>query len=416
MMNKAVWFSFFLSTTVFHRWGFRTAYLMAGCGIWPALSASAQVLTNQGLLHLSEGTVFTINGSVQNSGMLTNNGTFHLSGDWTNRSSYQGRGTFVLNGSQLQVIDHSPQENVFQSMGSVIVTGGGEKIWRSATEIERELVLEAGLLTPLEKARLLLGEKTVVTGGSKASYVNGALYHRGGGYRFFPVGKDGYYRPLAMDQISGLFPIVGIEAFHSLTPLQPGSDVQSIPGNCYWENKMPNTVLKGTFLTLYVYEYDHVQDLNRLIVLESEQATGPYRSLGGDARTGSETEGTVTSALPVSATYFSLGTSAKSSTAPTEVLYLPNTFSPAALNPDEKVWKIYGQRLTPADFELRIYNRWGSVVLESHSLVEMTERGWDGTNPATGIPESAGVYTYTLKGKLNDGKPLEKTGIIHLLR
>jgi gliding motility-associated-like protein len=61
--------------------------------------------------------------------------------------------------------------------------------------------------------------------------------------------------------------------------------------------------------------------------------------------------------------------------------------------------------------EFRIYNRWGELVFESHSL----DVGWDGTYK--GSPQEMEVYTYTLKAKFKNGvETALRKGNITLIR
>jgi len=59
---------------------------------------------------------------------------------------------------------------------------------------------------------------------------------------------------------------------------------------------------------------------------------------------------------------------------------------------------------------LRILNRWGQVVFETHG----EGIGWDGTYK--GLPQDMGVYMYYLKYKCTDGHTYEKQGDVTLVR
>jgi gliding motility-associated-like protein len=88
-------------------------------------------------------------------------------------------------------------------------------------------------------------------------------------------------------------------------------------------------------------------------------------------------------------------------------LFVPNAFSP---NGDGKndVFQVSGTYL--AAFELKIFNRWGELLFESNSL----QNSWDGTFRNKKCP--MGVYYFQLKAKGLDGKKVEKTGNVSVLR
>jgi gliding motility-associated-like protein len=88
-------------------------------------------------------------------------------------------------------------------------------------------------------------------------------------------------------------------------------------------------------------------------------------------------------------------------------VYVPNVFSP---NNDGKndVFYVYGNYISK--MELRIFNQWGQEVV----LITDKSKGWDGK--FKGRPQPVGVYVYTLKVLLSDGKAINLKGNISLLR
>ncbi len=86
-------------------------------------------------------------------------------------------------------------------------------------------------------------------------------------------------------------------------------------------------------------------------------------------------------------------------------LYLPNAFSP---NKDglNEVFKPIGTAIK--GYKLTIYNRWGAKIFQGKN------RGWDGTY--NGQKATAGAYFYTLYATGNFGKPIQKDGMVQLIR
>lgn len=91
-------------------------------------------------------------------------------------------------------------------------------------------------------------------------------------------------------------------------------------------------------------------------------------------------------------------------------IYAPNAFTP---DDDEfnQTWRIYLEGLDIYDVEIRIYNRWGETVWESHDA----SVGWDGTYNGRIVPD--GVYTWTLKvGLMDTDERYERVGHVNVLR
>ncbi|MGJ8660597.1 MAG: gliding motility-associated C-terminal domain-containing protein [Bacteroidota bacterium] len=77
---------------------------------------------------------------------------------------------------------------------------------------------------------------------------------------------------------------------------------------------------------------------------------------------------------------------------PEVILYSPNTFTP---DDDEfnATWKVFIEGVDVSEFELKVYNRWGQLIWESHDPAAE----WDGT--FKGEIVGAGSYNWTLKAK-----------------
>ena len=95
---------------------------------------------------------------------------------------------------------------------------------------------------------------------------------------------------------------------------------------------------------------------------------------------------------------------------PDIVFYAPNTFTP---DDDEhnQTWKLYVEGIDQQSFELKVYNRWGEVVWETHD----TKGEWDGTYGGKAI--QPGLYNWVAMYKLRDtdGKKI-LNGFVQVLR
>ncbi len=100
----------------------------------------------------------------------------------------------------------------------------------------------------------------------------------------------------------------------------------------------------------------------------------------------------------------------------TNILFVPNVFSPNALHEDNQTLKVFGVNINADEFEFIVYNRWGGIVYESLSLSDMISFGWNGTYMGSGGVLEMGVYTYTLKASFIDGTVIDKVGSITMMK
>jgi hypothetical protein len=374
-------------------------------------TVQAQLLTNAGqVITISANTTVVIEGGIQNNGNLINNGTLDVSGDWNNTQSYnEGTGTVILSGTQKQQIQHNNQ-----AFSGLHIVGGGEKVFVDNVEINRELYLQNGLITTSPGSVFSITAQAAITGGSAQSYINGRLCHTGTGYRFFPIGKNGHYAPLGLENIEGVDLVTGFEMFEPNPDSKAGEGLAGVSQVRYWERTVVAGTFTGALLTLGFNPDEKIADLDLVVIAELNTETGTYQSLGKETVTGTVTEGNITGKKTISGTRFAVGSAGLAETA--GILYCPNAFAPASSNAEEKAWKVYGNDMAAEGLFLRIYNRWGNLIYESRSFEKITNEGWDGRNLATGQAEAPGVYTYTLTGKFKTGKLINKTGTITLIR
>ncbi len=88
-------------------------------------------------------------------------------------------------------------------------------------------------------------------------------------------------------------------------------------------------------------------------------------------------------------------------------LFVPNAFSPNE-DGNNDCLKVYNNCLEEVLF--RVYSRWGELIFESNQI----DGCWDGSFNGTEL--NTGVYVYTVKAKLVDGKQVEIKGDVTLFR
>lgn len=371
---------------------------------------NAGTWSNAGPAAAAPGTAtLTVAGNFRNEGFFFNYGTVALAGNWENRSSYHaGNGTFVLNGTTSQAIRHNGQ-----SFYSLVLEGGGEKKLEDDATVTHRFGLQNGLLSPAAGSVLRLADGVVIEGGSAASYVNGRLFHEGSGYKFYPVGKNGSYAPLTLEDVFGAAPVTGFEVFVSNPYAAVGPGLHRLSGARYWQRTQLSGSITEARIGLSFDAADGLPAPDSVVVAEAQDAAAPFRSLGQRAASGTAAAGTVSSRETITGNLFAVGVGSLGPAG--GAFFIPNAFAPASPHDEERVLKLYGSRFAEAGFLFAVYDRWGNVVFQSSSPSRLTATGWEGNN-GQGLPLAGGVYTYLARGKTVDGRPVRKAGTITLIR
>ncbi len=375
-------------------------------------TALAQALTNDNaLITITPSTRLTILGGALNNGELVNGGTLSITGDWMNVDTYTpGNGLFILNGSDRQNIAHNGQE-VYQ----LLIAGGGEKVFTSSMEIQDTLDLSDGIVTISNGVTVLVQPNGSVVGGSDESYVDGPLFQQGTGYKYYPVGTKGNFRPAELMNVSGTDPILGISVHQpNNNPIEP-LQLMAVSDTRYWQLIHTSGIYDGSQIRVKVGPDEQLSpdvEIQDVIVTSSDSIGGIFLSLGQSQFTGSLMDGEVISLLPATSEFYAIG---EEGFAEQRALFVPNALSPDAPDPEDQVVKVYGQQIVDEDFIFRIYNRWGQLVYETNSFAEANTVGWRGES-STGEKESIGVYHYTLAGRFASGNPFKRQGSISVIR
>ena len=259
-----------------------------------------------------------------------------------------------------------------------------------------------------------MAQDVTVEGGNINAYVDGPLFHQGNGFKFFPVGKNGKYRPLTLLDVTGEDPHLGVEVFEGNWRPRRNYDLDEISTTRYWQisHLTPASNFHGSTVALQVGDDEPFDQIDVLVPSQADSLGGEFRGLGQANVTGDITSGTVTSELLVTKPIVAI---AKSSTITlNKLLYVPNAFSPKSYNQEERGIKVYGQEISEEGFEFKIFDRWGKVYYQSKSFAEANESGWR-------LAETASLkglksFKYTLKGKFNNGVPFSRLGSIRLIQ
>ncbi len=214
--------------------------------------------------------------SLINNGIIDNNGTMYVSGNWENNAEYTtSEGRLVLNGTGTQRIDHN-----HQNFHTLEIDGNDIRV-ENNLDIEDKLILNNGIVSPAPNAILLVKQNAGIENASGNSYINGALYHEGTGQKLYPIGKDGHYRPVVLQDIMGTNPITGIETFNSNPSPICEPNLNRVTSNMYWQLIQFAGSFEGSVLELHVnYE---INDLSGAYVLAQADSLGAlFTSIGNE--------------------------------------------------------------------------------------------------------------------------------------
>ena len=361
---------------------------------------------NSSNLYIGSGVEIHIDGSLSNEGFVQNQGDMFVTGDWMNTDVYQGLGRLTLSGNATQRLSNNGN-----SIYSLRINTGGVVDWRDQIVIDHQLDLISGIVRIADPNSMTLAPAAAVTGGSPVSYIDGPLITRGTGYRFLPIGKNGGYYPVEFLDVSGIEPVVKVEAFDELPPfrLQGYGRTRS---HVYWKQ----TVLNGTYTGSPVsLGYDlPALPAGTLAVYEGTTPTEEFTDAGNTTVSNTNGMEKITTTTAVTGTLLVIGE--RVVVAPgSEAFYFPTSISPEAPNPDNRSVRVFGEQLADEDFLFVVYNRWGQQVFESRSLEYMSTDGWSGQQQSGGTL-SSGAYPYLLKGKLRNGEVLQQKGTISIVR
>jgi len=376
-------------------------------GFWllliPPQSAYAQNISNQTNLFIPSGLNMYTNGSLTNTGFFQNNGSFFLSGDWTNSSTYQGIGLVSFEGINQAINNNN------QSIEYLIINGGGVKILQQNLVVNKQIDFNNGVFSVLSSDTLLIGINGSINGGSVNSYVDGALFSRGTGYKFFPVGKNGKYHPVELLEIKGLDPLIAIEVQEDL-PNVKTSGKATIQRDIYWTRKTISGFFEDSPITLGYSTNTSINPL-RIVIAEAAQVTDEFSIIENVTFQTNNSLDVVGSRKALTGNIFALG---ELLVDPPRQQYLSTTLSPNGQNPANRVIKVFGDNPDPSYFLFEVFNRWGVKIFESQSYASMTTDGWDGKQQGTQL--SSGAYPFSLRMTDAFGNPFQQTGFINIVQ
>lgn len=362
-----------------------------------SISVMAQGFYNRGaLVSIAPQTTFVLPDSMINTGTLINDGELIISGAWVNTGTYDaGTGQINFNNDQTQTINHSDQ-----SMGKLLITGGGNKQFLADITILSELQLQDGILVSGNGAKIILKQGASIVGGGDQSHIQGPVEHQGTGNWLFPIGNGSLYLPVEIINVTDPTSAATLTLNEGAAGWDPAPAFTKFSENRYWELTSSGATLNESKITLPVRNEETLADeTSNLAIVAAHNINGPYSNLGQSAFSGTRTNGVLTSEQPPVFRFFTLGAVVSDRTI--------EVFNAISANGDEKnaFMRISNIEFYP-DNMVTIFNRWGDKVFELRGY-NNDKNNFRGESNITGKTLPAGTYFYVID--LKDGSS-RKTG------
>lgn len=389
-------------------------------------------LQENAAVYIQEGVDLQVGGDLENNGFIENMGIISLYSNLTNSSVFNTTmGELSFNGSGIQRL-------VSPNFDINILTMNG---------MSNELILEAntirilnsvefinGIIKPTETTNFIIESGAEALGGNQDSYFDGSLIQTGTGFKYYPIGNNGVFTPISMDDIRGINVSLRVSSSApAAVPVLPNEDdVIGVSDHAVWQINLEEGSVDSILLSMefedvnfenFTIQNDINADSKSPVVLQRSVDEEFFRTLGVSELTDWEApfgqSGRIVAEeylkIPGGDTKFvAIGYAPILSE--DGGVYIPTAFSPNAIDEDNKSFKVFGFRVVNQDFELRVFNRFNVLVYETNDFLEANQVGWDGTNQNNGNEEPSGLYYYTIKYRLESGQEVNEQKSIYLIR
>jgi gliding motility-associated-like protein len=362
--------------------------IIAIVGIFCSVNGIGQALFNQSTIYISPSGLLYVREGLVNNGLIVNNGDMQIGGAWTNNAQYDaGTGKITFNSDLPQVINHNAQ-----SFSRLTISGGGVKNFLADITIINELELQDGLLISQNDSRIVFEQGAIIDGGSNQSHIQGPVYQRGNGTKFFPVGNGTTYLPVEISGI-GSASEIGVTLFDFSSPqtFEFNAELSDVSASRYWEVDVVSGSLAGSQISLPIHgdEDFSTNDLTRFVVAQSASSPISFESLGVSSATGTAANGRIVSGEAVTASLVSIGVLSEGI----------SVYNAISANPEidnlNSTMKITNIGLFPNN-QVTIFNRWGDKVFEIKGY-DNDQKVFMGNSNVGGNTElPAGTYFYLI--------------------
>ncbi len=356
-------------------------------------------IKNGATVSVEENFILAVSDSLVNQGTLINNGSLVMGGVWLNTGTYvpgDGRITFNSTSTE-QVINHNAQ-----AFSWLTIEGGGVKKFLADIVVERELILNDGIMVAENNSKIIFDSDAIITGGSDVAHVNGAVQHSGAGTKLFPMGNGTVYLPVQLNNLTGSPEVrVSVTELNGSVVLPRSSSLNTISDQRYFTVEPVSGSLQNATVTLPVRNEDAL-GVGNIVIVQSSNLTVPFTNLGSATLTGSLSNGTITSTLPPTEILLTLARADVSG------ILVYNAIAPNGYEANR-----YMQIANlPEGSIVTIYNRWGDKVFEMAGYDDtVAGKRFEGVG-LDGKELPSGNYFYKIE--LPDASPL--TGFLSLKR
>lgn len=389
-------------------------------------------LQENAAIYVKEGADLQVGGNLENNGFIENLGTISLYSDLTNSNIFNTMiGKLSFNGDGVQRLI-SPTFDIDR----LVIDGFSNELLLESNTIRilNSVEFINGIIKPAESTEFIIESDAEAIGGNKGSYFDGSLIQMGTGFRYYPIGNNGFFTPISMDDIRGINVSMRVSSSAPATiPVIPNEDdVIGVSNHAVWQISVEEGSVDSILLSLDFegVDFENLTSQNEInadtrspVVVQRSIDEEFFQTLGVSELSGwtdiSDDAGSIIAEeylkIPVSDTKFvAIGFAPILSEE--GGVYIPTAFSPNAIDEDNKRFKVFGFKVVNEDFELRVYNRFNVLVYEANDFLDANRVGWDGINQNNGNEEPSGLYYYTLKYKLESGREVNEQKSIYLIR
>ncbi|MEQ8242867.1 gliding motility-associated C-terminal domain-containing protein [Fulvivirga sp.] len=229
----------------------------------PSVVLAQLNVSSNTLLKTGNDLVMATNGDIVNNGTVAfgSNAVLNLDGDLT---------LDLASGLSVPVLNIASVGNKSLQSGRLIVTS--------------QLNLVSGVLSVSGSGSLIMNNGVTINEFDGISWISGPLTHLGNGEKFFPLGANGTYAPIQLDNVTGTGDIST-----TMSVRAGGVSLGTLPTNVSaasnsWAWDFTSTNFSGSGVNIPVLPQDEglFADENLIgVVLEYDQQGGAVRNLGG---------------------------------------------------------------------------------------------------------------------------------------
>jgi hypothetical protein len=200
-------------------------------------------------------------------------------------SNITNNSAFDFSSTQLHLSLTGSNQNLIGNLSPLRmrIDGGGVKTINGNLTVTSELSLLNGFLKPTGTGKILFtGAEESLSDAGEASFVDGAFFINGTGFRSFPIGVQGLgYVPASIENASGQE--IGIHVVNSNAGLSPAAsevEIAAIDNSHYWEVTTDNP---GSFSSSINLSLNGITDFGEdfsPVVIEADAVGGEAYNLG----------------------------------------------------------------------------------------------------------------------------------------